>query len=182
MGKMISKMFATGISKIYYKVENEFVATGTLFTNFGMYYTAAHPALGLWMCGMAVDNNIIVIGFVDWANITRIVIDRKNENVFVVLKSYEEALVQVDKSFKMLYKKAYSHQMSDTGEMAFVTPLDLWSGNILPYLSFCDACRRKRGKCQSQYLDANSISVSSNTLCFCNSFKNFVFFLIIINK
>ena len=38
MGKMISKMFATGISKIYYKVENEFVATGTLFTNFGMYY------------------------------------------------------------------------------------------------------------------------------------------------
>lgn len=135
MGKMISKMFATGISKIYYKVENEFVATGTLFTNFGMYYTAAHPALGLWMCGMAVDNNIIVIGFVDWANITRIVIDRKNENVFVVLKSYEEALAQVDKSFKMLYKKAYSHQMSDTGEMAFVTPLDLWSGNILPYLS-----------------------------------------------
>ena len=100
-----------------------------------MYYTAAHPSLGLWLCGLAANNQIIVIGFVDWDNIARVVVDTKNEYVFIVPKDFEKAFRKTGFDFRKIYKKAFTHRMSDTGEMAFLVRLDLCTGNILPYLS-----------------------------------------------
>lgn len=135
MGNIISKALSTGIAKTYYNVEKELVATGTILKDTGMYYTAAHPKLGLWLCGITGNNNTVVIGFIDWDNINKIVVDKKNEFVFVVPKDFEKAIYNTDPTFKKIYKKAFTHKMSDTGEMSFITPLDLWTGNILPYVS-----------------------------------------------
>lgn len=135
MGNVISKALATGLAKTYYNVENELVATGTILRNTGMCYTAAHPKLGLWLCGITGNNSAVVIGFIDWDNIKKVVIDTKNENVFVVPKDFEKAVYKTDSYFRTVYKKAFTHKMSDTGEMAFVTSMDLWTGNILPYVA-----------------------------------------------
>ena len=43
MSNLISRTLATGNSKIYYNVEKEFEAVGTLYTNSSMHYVAAHP-------------------------------------------------------------------------------------------------------------------------------------------
>ena len=79
----------TGIVKKYYEVENEFDAVGTLFINWNMYYTAAHPTLGLWLCTNAMNVKAIVIGFIQWSNIKRVVVDKKSESVFIVVNDYE---------------------------------------------------------------------------------------------
>lgn len=134
MGNFISKALATGIAKTYYNVEDELVAKGSVLKDTGMCYTAAHPKLGLWLCGITGNNNAIVIGFIDWDNISKIIVDTKNENVFVVPKDFEKAVFYTDTAFKSVYKKALTHKMSDTGEMAFVTPMELWTGDILPYV------------------------------------------------
>jgi len=124
----------TGITKRYYEVENEFEAVGTLFVNYNMYYSAAHPTLGLWLCANAMDNNAIVIGFIQWSNIKRVVVDTKSELLFVVVNDYESAIRDAHSMFRKMYKKAYTHQMSDTGDLSLMLPLDLFTGNILPYL------------------------------------------------
>jgi len=124
----------TGITKRYYEVENEFEAVGTLFVNWNMYYSAAHPTLGLWLCANAMDNNAIVIGFIQWSNIKRVVVDTKSELLFVVVNDYESAIRDAHSMFRKMYKKAYTHQMSDTGDLSLMLPLDLFTGNILPYL------------------------------------------------
>ena len=123
-----------GITKRYYEVENEFEAVGTLFVNYNMYYSAAHPTLGLWLCANAMDNNAIVIGFIQWSNIKRVVVDTKSELLFVVVNDYESAIRDAHSMFRKMYKKAYTHQMSDTGDLSLMLPLDLFTGNILPYL------------------------------------------------
>ena len=125
---------ASGITKRYYEVENEFEAVGTLFVNNNMHYSAAHPTLGLWLCANAMDNNVIVIGFVQWSNIKRVVIDKKTETLFVVVNDYETAIRDAHSMFRHMYKKAYTHQMSDTGDLSLMLPLDLFTGNIVPYL------------------------------------------------
>ncbi len=125
---------ATGITKRYYEVENEFEAVGTLFVNNNMHYSAAHPTLGLWLCANAMDNNVIVIGFVQWSNIKRVVIDKKTETLFGVVNDYETAIRDARSMFRHMYKKAYTHQMSDTGDLSLMLPLDLFTGNIVPYL------------------------------------------------
>ena len=124
----------TGITKRYYEVENEFEAVGTLFVNYNMYYSAAHPTLGLWLCANAMDNKAIVIGFIQWSNIKRVVVDTKSELLFVVVNDYESAIRDAHSMFRKMYKKAYTHQMSDTGDLSLMLPLDLFTGNILPYL------------------------------------------------
>lgn len=125
---------SSGITKKYYQVENEFEAVGTLFVDNDMYYTAAHPMLGLWLCGRAMDNNPIVIGFVQWRNIKRIVIDKNSGTVFVVVNDYETAIKDSHSMFRKMYKKTFTHQMSDTGDLSFALPLDLFTGNMVPYL------------------------------------------------
>lgn len=134
MANVVRKLLSTGNSKIYYQVENEFVAVGTLFTNWSIHYTAAHPQKGLWLCGHTLNNKPIIIGFVRWDNISRVVIDEKNENVFIVVKDYNEVIQNADFDFRKLYKKVYSHQMSDTSEMSICLPLDIFSGGIIPYI------------------------------------------------
>ena len=124
----------TGITKRYYEVENEFEAVGTLFVNYNMHYSAAHPTLGLWLSANAMDNKAIVIGFIQWSNIKRVVVDEKSEILFVVVNDYESAIRDADSIFRKMYKKAYTHQMSDTGDLSLMLPLDLFTGNILPYL------------------------------------------------
>ena len=124
----------TGITKRYYEVENEFEAVGTLFVNWNMYYSAAHPTLGLWLCANAMDNKAIVIGFIQWNNIKRVVVDEKSEILFVVVNDYESAIRDAHSMFRKMYKKAYTHQMSDTGDLSLMLPLDLFTGNIVPYL------------------------------------------------
>ena len=124
----------TGITKRYYEVEDEFEAVGTLFVNYNMYYSAAHPTLGLWLCANAMDNNALVIGFIQWSNIKRVVVDTKSELLFVVVNDYESAIRDAHSMFRKMYKKAYTHQMSDTGDLSLMLPLDLFTGNILPYL------------------------------------------------
>lgn len=124
----------TGITKRYYEVENEFEAVGTLFVNTNMHYSAAHPTLGLWLCANTMDNKAIVIGFIQWSNIKRVVVDTKSENLFVVLNDYESAIRDAHSIFRKIYKKAYTHQMSDTGDLSLMLPLDLFIGNIIPYL------------------------------------------------
>lgn len=125
---------STGITKRYYEVEDEFEAVGTLFVNCDMHYSAAHPTLGLWLCANAMDNNVIVIGFIQWSNIKRVVVDTKSETLFVVVNDYESAIRDAHSMFRKMYKKAYTHQMSDTGDLSLMLPLDLFTGNILPYL------------------------------------------------
>lgn len=125
---------STGITKRYYEVEDEFEAVGTLFANNKMHYSAAHPTLGLWLCANAMDNNVIVIGFIQWSNIKRVVVDTKSETLFVVVNDYESAIRDAHSMFRKMYKKAYTHQMSDTGDLSLMLPLDLFTGNILPYL------------------------------------------------
>ena len=134
--KIIAKTLATGVAKTYWDVEDEFVATGTSYYKM-YYYTAAHPSLGLWLCGMDDLNQpvMIFIGFIDWDNIARVVVNIKNECVFVVPKDFEKVFEKTDFLFRKIYKKAFTHRMSDTGEMAFLVQLELCAGNILPYLS-----------------------------------------------
>lgn len=134
MSKLKQETLASGVFKTYYNVKNEFVAVGTFLTDRAMYYTAAHPTKGLWISGIAGNNDIMPIGFIDWANINRIVIDRDGEYVFVVPHDFNSAFSQMSVTFRKVYKKAWTHKMSDTGEMAFVLPLYLWSGNIISYL------------------------------------------------
>ena len=128
------KNITTGVTKRYYEVEDEFEAVGTLFVNWNMHYSAAHPTLGLWLCANAMDNNAIVIGFIQWSNIKRVVVDTKSETLFVVVNDYESAIRDAHSMFRKMYKKAYTHQMSDTGDLSLMLPLDLFTGNILPYL------------------------------------------------
>lgn len=124
----------TGITKRYYEVEDEFEAVGTLFVNSNMHYSAAHPTLGLWLCANTMDNRTIVIGFIQWSNIKRVVVDTKSEILFVVVNDYESAIRDAHSMFRKIYKKAYTHQMSDTGDLSLMLPLDLFTGNIIPYL------------------------------------------------
>lgn len=135
---IISKALATGNSKTYYSVENEFVAHGTLFTNSDMFYVAAHPTLGLWVCGSTANNVPVTIGFVNWSNINRIIVDDKNDLVFIVVNNYDEVINNADLSFRKMYKGAFTHTMKSeekgVEEKALQLPKDLFSGNIIPYL------------------------------------------------
>ena len=130
----IREKLALGNAKRYYQVEKEFDAVGTFFTNSQMYYTAAHPTLGLWLSANTMNNQPIVIGFIQWSNIKRVVVDKKSEGVFIVVNDYETAIRDSDKIFRTMYKKTYTHQMSDSGDLALCLPLDLFTGNIIPYL------------------------------------------------
>jgi len=141
MPKFITKALATGIAKDYYKVEKEFEAVGTLFTTWDMFYVAAHPQKGLWLCGILMNNKPIIIGFVDWKNLDRIIIDDKNENVFIVVNNYDVIVKNASFDFRKMYKSVFSHTMN-SGEKSFVLPKELFSGNIIPYL---------RGKCTIEY-------------------------------
>lgn len=138
MGNIISKTLAIGNSRTYYKVENEFEAVGTLYSNFSMHYVAAHPTMGLWLCGLTQSNAPIPIGFVNWNNIKRIIVDDTNEQVFIVVNNYDEVIKNADFEFRKIYKGAFTHTMeSDKNvgqEKSLKLPLDLFSGNILPYL------------------------------------------------
>lgn len=132
---IIQEKLATGNAKIYYDVVKEFEAVGAIFTNWDLHYTAAHPQKGLWLCGNKGNNVPIVIGFVRWENISRIVVDNEHETVFVVMYNQDEVLDKADFEFKKLYKKAFLHQMSDTGEMSICLPIDLFSEALLNYLN-----------------------------------------------
>lgn len=134
MANFITRATATGNSKTYYKVEDEFVATGTFFSDSGMYYVAAHPSLGLWICAQTGDNTPIPIGFVRWGNIERFVVDEEHSSVFVVLKNYDEVINNADFTFRKIYKGPFTHVMQDTQEKSIKLPLSLFSGGILPYL------------------------------------------------
>ena len=138
MGNIISRTFAIGISKTYYKVENEFEAVGTLYSNWSMHYVAAHPTSGLWLCAITQTNTPIPIGFVNWNNIKRIVVDDTNEQVFIVVNNYDEIINNADFEFRKIYKGAFTHTMKSEQnveqEKSFKLPLSLFSGNILPYL------------------------------------------------
>ena len=130
----IREKLATGNAKRYYQVETEFDAVGTFFTNSQIHYTAAHPTLGLWLSANAINNQPIVIGFIEWSNIKRVVINNQSKSVFIVVNDYETAIRDADAIFRTMYKKTYTHQMSDTGDLALCLPLDLFTGNIIPYL------------------------------------------------
>ena len=116
-----------------------------------MYYTAAHPQKGLWLCGHTLDNKPIIIGFVRWDNISRVVIDEKNENVFIVVKDYNEVVQNADFDYRKLYKKTYLHQMSDTSEMSICLPLELFSGRIIPYLEKTTKTEYKEEKVKTSF-------------------------------
>ena len=137
MANNVIKFLLSGNAKIYYQVEKEFVAVGSLYTflRSSMYYTAAHPQMGLWLCGLFLKNNKpLIIGFVRWDNISRVVIDKNNEKVFIVVKDYDEVVQNADFDFRILYKKTYLHQMCDTYEMSICLPLELFSDGIIQYL------------------------------------------------
>jgi hypothetical protein len=136
MSNFISRTLATGNSKHYYNVEKEFEAVGTFYTDSSMHYTASHPSLGLWLCGITQSNSPIPIGFVQWNNIKRIIVDNKNEQVFVVLYNYDEVINNADFQFRKIYKGAFTHTISSgqNEEKSVKLPLNLFSGNVLPCL------------------------------------------------
>lgn len=125
----IRKFTATGKNKMYYEIKDAFNAVGTCFVNWDMYYTAAHPN-GLWLCGIVSDNTPIVIGLIPWNKISRMVVDTKNERVYVEVS--DPTLIN-EISSKM-YRNAFTHQMSDTGKMSFSIPMNLFSANLLDYI------------------------------------------------
>ena len=108
MANYIRKKLATGKSKLYYQLETEFEAVGTLFVNANMHYVAAHPQRGLWVSGMMANNNILPIGFVEWSNIKRIIVDDKNETVFIVVNDYDSIINNSDFFFRRFYKKLFT--------------------------------------------------------------------------
>lgn len=132
MAKFIKKNLATGNLKVYYQNDNAFEAVGTLYRDDEIYYTAAHPTLGLWVCGHNAENTPIPIGFINWNNIKRIAMNESG-TVFIVVKNYQSVIDNADFTFRKMYKGAYTHQMN-TGEMAICIPTELCSGSILPYL------------------------------------------------
>ena len=136
MSNKIQRFFAVGIAKKYYKAEDEFEAIGTLYTPWSMHYVAAHPYLGLWLCGILGDNSPMTIGFVKWENIRKIIVDDTYEQVFIVLNDYDEVIRDSYFMFKRIYKVAFTHTFKSEGyeEKAIKLPLNLFSGNILPYL------------------------------------------------
>lgn len=131
MGNLRKKL-ATGKAKIYYELEDEFEAVGTLFVNWDMYYTAAH-ANGLWLCGIVMDNKPVILGLVPWSNISRMIVDSKNELVYIEVKDFQTIMDDAGLDLKM-YKKSFTHTMSDTGQTAFSIPVSLFSKNILYYI------------------------------------------------
>lgn len=128
----LTKKLARGALKEYYRLEDTFEARGTLFTNWDMHYIAAAPNV-LWLSANMLNNKPLIIGFVQWTEINRIVVDQEQECVYIEFKDYDSMIEKTSSDFK-LYKKHFSHQMSDTGLIAICLPLDLFSGNILPYL------------------------------------------------
>lgn len=125
----LRKFIATGKNKMYYEIKDEFNALGACFVNWDMYYTAAHPN-GLWLCGIVSDNTPIVIGLIPWNKISRMVVDTKNERVYVEVN---DPTLTNEISPKM-YRNAFTHQMSDTGKMSFSIPMNLFSANLLDYI------------------------------------------------
>ena len=81
----LHKILATRKAKIYYELENEFESVGTRFVNWDMHYTAAH-AKGLWLCGNVANNKPLIVGLVPWSNISRMIVDSKNERVYIEVK------------------------------------------------------------------------------------------------
>lgn len=137
MANIIRRTLATGNAKIYYQVENELEAVGTYYKDGEMHYVAAHPRLGLWLSTIAADNKLYPIGFVEWSNIKRIVVDQKNEHVFIVFYDYDKVIANSNFLLKTIHKSAFTHTFNNNGneEKSIVLPLDLFSGNILPYLA-----------------------------------------------
>lgn len=128
----LHKTLATGKAKIYYELKDEFESVGTRFVNWDMHYTAAH-AKGLWLCGNVANNKPLIVGLVPWSNISRMIVDSKNERVYIEVKDLQSIIDNASTDFK-LYKKSFTHPMSDTSQMAIALPIDLFSGNILYYL------------------------------------------------
>ena len=128
----LHKILATRKAKIYYELENEFESVGTRFVNWDMHYTAAH-AKGLWLCGNVANNKPLIVGLVPWSNISRMIVDSKNERVYIEVKDLQSIIDNASTDFK-LYTKSFTHPMSDAGQMAIALPMDLFSGNILYYL------------------------------------------------
>ena len=161
MANYLMKLRSRGNSKIYYQVDEEFVAVGKLSTNWSMYYTAAHPQKGLWLCDQDLSyDKPIIIGFVRWDNISRVVIDIIHKNVFIVVKDYSEVVQNADSEFRILYKKTVSHQMSDTSEMSICLPFDLFSGRIIPYIERTVKTKYKAEEVKSSlFLTISSILV-----------------------
>lgn len=137
MASFLRRKLATGKAKLYFQVENEFDAVGTYYTDAEMHYVAAHPRLGLWLSTIAADNKLYPIGFVEWNNIKRIVVDQKNENVFIVFYDYDKVIKNSNVLLKTIHKSAFTHTFNNNGveEKSIVLPLDLFSGSILPYLA-----------------------------------------------
>lgn len=131
MGNLRKKM-AIGKAKIYYEIEDEFESVGTRFVNWDMYYTAAH-AKGLWLCGYVANNTPVILGLIPWDNISRMIVDQKNERVYIEVNDFQSIMDDANLDLKM-YKKSFTHPMSDSGKMAFSIPMELFSGNILYYL------------------------------------------------
>ena len=131
--KNLQKKLAKGNAKLYYEIENEFEAVGTFFTDWNMYYIAAHPK-GLWLSGITLDNTLVPIGLVPWDNILKMIIDSKNAMIYIVVKDFDSILSNADWQVRKIYKNSFLHKMLDTGEMSICLEEDLFSGNILPYL------------------------------------------------
>ncbi len=125
----LRKFVTTGKNKMYYEIKDEFNAVGTCFVNWDMYYTAAHPD-GLWLCGIVSDNSPIIIGLIPWSKISRMIVDTKNEQVYIEVS---DPTLTNEISLKM-YRNAFTHQMSDTGKMSFSIPMNLFSANLLDYI------------------------------------------------
>lgn len=133
MATKAQKTFAVGKAKEYYQIEDSFEAVGTLFVDWNMHYTAAGPK-GVWLCGNVLNNQPIIIGLIDWSNITRMIVDKEAECVYIEVRNSEEVIRNASFDFQKLHKKAFLHTMSDTGLVAICLPIDLFSGKILYYL------------------------------------------------
>lgn len=134
MGKRISKILATGVAKVYYDNEDSFEAFGTLYSTWGMHYTAAGEK-GVWLCSFnPFTNEPSLIGLIPWKYFTRMVIDGEHELVYLESDDFDGLLSELRKSLRR-HHSGISHKMSDTGKMALCIPLELMSGSIIPYLS-----------------------------------------------
>ena len=139
MIRKINKIFATKKTKVYYDIENEFVAVGERYLTYDKYYTAVH-AKGLWICDIVSGSKFpVIIGLVPWDNISRILVDHESMCVYVEVKDFQSILDGANMFFK-IYKKKFTRRMSDTGQMALRIPItnfgDVWDyiqdKNIVP--------------------------------------------------
>lgn len=94
------------VKRKYKDVKDDFVALGRGWTSgwCNRYITAA-TEYGIWLSGLTLTNQLILIGFFEWAWIKKIEIDPKKEIVYFAMKDIDACISICTFEFRFLFRK-----------------------------------------------------------------------------